>query len=620
MALPRPLRSTALLRFLPLLSSICILIGVAWLLLLPLDEYSRNTYISENALLPGGVHTYFHGSEQNVFRAYRHEVAALGQQNASTNEVAQVIGDIFKGQGLKVGTQKFKYEAGGRVYEGENVYAVLEAPRGDATEAVVLAAPWLNTDEVLNESGVALVMALARYFKRWSLWSKDVIFLITSDARAGPQAWVDAYHDTHTPPMVESLPVTSGALQGVIVLDYPTAAPWDRIHIVYDGTNGQLPNLDLFNTAVHIAGNQMGVRTSLQELHGHTDSYEDRLRTMLRGMVNQGLGHATGPHSVFIPYHIDAITLQVSGFGNHDEVTMGRIVESLFRSLNNLLEHFHQSFFFYLLLGSKKFVSIGTYLPSAMLIAVNFTIMAIGLWLKSGTKPKTVDAAVAITEKPSDEKNEKKDTEEKEKKDTTSDSSPLPPSSPHLESPRPLLLPLLFLLLTHTLSTIPLLLFNTLPHTLLCPAFTIFSLLSLCLPLLLSFTLHLFSPTPQVYTLLRCFSLLSLGLFLSALATLNFSLSFLIGLGAVPVTFIKPTKCKLVAVLQHLVLAVANPMVALVGVAVYMGEPLGTVLGEAQVGWEINGLWTAVVVWGVWWPAWVVAGVGAWGGGRMVEN
>lgn len=419
--------------------------------------------------------------------------------------------------------------------------------------------------------------------------------------------------------MVESLPVTSGALQGVIVLDYPTAAPWDRIHIVYDGTNGQLPNLDLFNTAVHIAGNQMGVRTSLQELHGHTDSYEDRLRTMLRGMVNQGLGHATGPHSVFIPYHIDAITLQVSGFGNHDEVTMGRIVESLFRSLNNLLEHFHQSFFFYLLLGSKKFVSIGTYLPSAMLIAVNFTIMAIGLWLKSGTKPKTVDAAVAITEKPSDEKNEKKDTEEKEKKDTTSDSSPLPPSAP-TESPRPLLLPLLFLLLTHTLSTIPLLLFNTLPHTLLCPAFTIFSLLSLCLPLLLSFTLHLFSPTPQVYTLLRCFSLLSLGLFLSALATLNFSLSFLIGLGAVPVTFIKPTKCKLVAVLQHLVLAVANPMVALVGVAVYMGEPLGTVLGEAQVGWEINGLWTAVVVWGVWWPAWVVAGVGAWGGGRMVEN
>lgn len=45
-----------------------------WLFLLPLNEYSRRTYISENALLPGQVHTYFGGSEQNIFRAYRHEV------------------------------------------------------------------------------------------------------------------------------------------------------------------------------------------------------------------------------------------------------------------------------------------------------------------------------------------------------------------------------------------------------------------------------------------------------------------------------------------------------------------------------------------------------------------
>lgn len=147
---------------------------MAWLLLLPLEEYSRKTYISENALLPGGVHTYFAGSEQNVFRAYRHEVHALAGQrddhgqrlNATTEQMVELVGGIFKGQGLKVATQKFRYEAGGAVYEGENVYALLEAPRGDATEAVVLVAPWINGEEQLNESGVALVLALARYFKR----------------------------------------------------------------------------------------------------------------------------------------------------------------------------------------------------------------------------------------------------------------------------------------------------------------------------------------------------------------------------------------------------------------------------------------------------------------------
>ena len=62
---------------LPYISALCVVVGITWLLLLPLDSNSRRTYISENALLPGQASTYFGGSEQNIFRAYRHEVAAL---------------------------------------------------------------------------------------------------------------------------------------------------------------------------------------------------------------------------------------------------------------------------------------------------------------------------------------------------------------------------------------------------------------------------------------------------------------------------------------------------------------------------------------------------------------
>lgn len=64
----------------PYLSLLCIAVGIIWLLLLPLDEYSRYTYISENALLPGQVHTYFTGSEQNIFRAYKHEVESVADK------------------------------------------------------------------------------------------------------------------------------------------------------------------------------------------------------------------------------------------------------------------------------------------------------------------------------------------------------------------------------------------------------------------------------------------------------------------------------------------------------------------------------------------------------------
>lgn len=67
-------RDARILKIPPYLSALCIIVGVIWLFMLPLDDYSRQTYISENALLPGQVHTYFGGSEHNIFRAYRHEV------------------------------------------------------------------------------------------------------------------------------------------------------------------------------------------------------------------------------------------------------------------------------------------------------------------------------------------------------------------------------------------------------------------------------------------------------------------------------------------------------------------------------------------------------------------
>lgn len=70
-------RDPRLLKLPPYLSFLCIIVGIAWLFLLPLNEYSRKTYISENALLPGQVRTHFGGSDQNIFRAYRHEISAL---------------------------------------------------------------------------------------------------------------------------------------------------------------------------------------------------------------------------------------------------------------------------------------------------------------------------------------------------------------------------------------------------------------------------------------------------------------------------------------------------------------------------------------------------------------
>ena len=155
-----------ILKLPPYLSGLCIVIGVVWLLLLPLNDYSRQTYISENALLPGQVHTYFGGSEENIFRAYKHEVEALADKDGT--EIVEKLGEILKSAGLKVARQKYEYTSLGQTTTGENVYSVLHAPRGDATEAIVLVAAWKNMDGQLNRSGIALLLTLARYFKRTS--------------------------------------------------------------------------------------------------------------------------------------------------------------------------------------------------------------------------------------------------------------------------------------------------------------------------------------------------------------------------------------------------------------------------------------------------------------------
>jgi glycosylphosphatidylinositol transamidase len=270
---------------------------------------------------------------------------------------------------------------------------------------------------------------------------------VTTDAKAGTQAWVDAYHDTHDTSHVQSLTLKSGALQGVIVVDYPRAQRFESIHVVYDGVNGQLPNLDLFNTAVKIATEQMGIGASLQRMWRHDNSYKDRLQTMLRGMVVQGMGSGTGPHSSFIPYHVDAITVQPVGDGWHDEMVIGRTVESLFRSLNNLLEHLHQSFFFYMLMEKEAFVSVGTYLPSAMILAFNFLLASISLWVQSGR----VEAEAELTRSKS---------ATARSKPSSSSKTPETDNTTKRAQERSLALPLIFVLSMHFLGAAPLYIFN----------------------------------------------------------------------------------------------------------------------------------------------------------------
>ncbi|KAJ9603723.1 Glycosyl phosphatidyl inositol protein transamidase complex subunit [Cladophialophora chaetospira] len=626
-----------LLRIPPYLSLLCIVVGVAYILPLPLQEHSRQTYISENALLPGQVHTYFGGSEQNVFRAYRHELASVAMPDLSAEPNATIaidllraagkrrndkIEELFHNAGLKTARQIYTSTSSGYQYEGENVYAVLHAPRGDGTEAIVLLAPLQNIDGVPNVNGVPLLISLSRYFKRWSLWSKDIIFLVTPESITGPQAWIDAYHSMHDSRLVEDLSLKSGALQGAVCIDYPFEHRFENLHISYDGINGALPNLDLINSAVSIASGQMGISTSIQHQHTwskheHYGSYLVRLQTLLRGMSSQALGHATGAHSSFMSYHIDAITLTATREGWQDEMAFGRTVESICRSLNNLLEKLHQSFFFYLLMQSNRFVSIGTYLPGAMIVAAGYTIMAIYLWVLSGYQ--LVENSEALGEAMPE-----RSTEKSLEKKQQALSSRKPRSKVHFKAiDRQLTLPIALVTAIHLASLLPLYLLNTLSIRSLPSTFFLLSVGLLFFPVILASalaempnntTLPTFSaPTNAQYVLIKSLSLLMLGLFLTVLSTLNFSLSMFLGIVCTPLAFVDKTPSNLVlAAIQYFILLIMSPMGAAAGLGLYgvftgQNDIIVRWLQQLAFGWNVWGSWGVPIgVWCIWLPAWIV--------------
>lgn len=98
---------------------------------------------------------------------------------------------------------------------GNNAYAVMSSPRAAGTEAIVISASWLSRAGrgTLNLRGTSTVLSLAAFLKgrviEWlsnfwyttcladySLWAKDIIFIISDDYLHGMHAWLNAYHGT----------------------------------------------------------------------------------------------------------------------------------------------------------------------------------------------------------------------------------------------------------------------------------------------------------------------------------------------------------------------------------------------------------------------------------------
>ncbi|RJE17937.1 GPI transamidase component [Aspergillus sclerotialis] len=89
----------------------------------------------------------------------------------------------------------------------------------------------------------------------------------------------------------------------------------------------------------------------------------------------------------------------------------------------------------------------------------------------------------------------------------------------------------------------------------------------------------------------------------------------MIGLFCSPLTFINRVSPQISKSLRYalsalglLLLNILSPPVVLLAGCWYKGVSVETVLTEAAFGWDVWGMWTQVVVWCVWWPAWLIGG------------
>ncbi|CAI4035021.1 hypothetical protein SMKI_12G1590 [Saccharomyces mikatae IFO 1815] len=356
---------------LPVVSMVCALFGFISIAILPMDGQYRRTYISENALMPSQAYSYFRESEWNILRGYRSQIEEM--VNMTSMERNNIMGSWLQ----EFGTKTAIYE---NEQYGETLYGVMHAPRGDGTEAMVLAVPWFNSDDKFNVGGAALGVSLARFFSRWPVWSKNIIIVFSENPCAALRSWVEAYHT--------SLDLTGGSIEAAVVVDYSSAEDFfEYVEISYDGLNGELPNLDLVNVAISITEHE-GMKVSLHGLpldQLTINNYWSRLKVLCLGIRDWALAGVKNPHGneAFSGWRIQSVTLKAHGNSGHDITTFGRIPEAMFRSINNLLEKFHQSFFFYLLLAPRQFVSISSYLPSAVALSVAFAISSLNAFINN---------------------------------------------------------------------------------------------------------------------------------------------------------------------------------------------------------------------------------------------
>lgn len=369
----------------------------------------------------GLVNSEIRMDSANQARTFMDELIREREQHTNSMPYAWLLAKMQR-IGLETSVHNFTLHypmAGGKKFTGKNVYGILRAPRIGSTESFVISTPYRTPDSIHPEisHGIPLILAFAKFarckyfpgilysrfifiqlmFLVQKYWAKDIIFLFTDHEQLGMQAWLEAYYGSGLEEAnskildAGSLDIRAGAIQAALNLEIPDFDV-NYINVKIEGLNGQLPNLDLVNLVQRIA-NKEGIpcghkMASPYRRSGSKGDTKKNLEHLFSMVLSQASGVPNGNHGLFSGFGIQAVTLEghkkkSSNAKNKltSALSLIRTIEGISRSINNLLERFHQSFFFYLLVASDRYISIGDYMPSIAAMAGALLIKAFIIWL-----------------------------------------------------------------------------------------------------------------------------------------------------------------------------------------------------------------------------------------------
>ena len=398
-------------------------VGLGWFLLWPI--LSKKTYYSENALSVFFQTPEYNQVDANFAVELSKELHSLNRSALDFREqVYERVSSVLNSQ-----QPTFYSEIKRHVYvldrnylnkvtqvKGENLYVTFRSRRGNGKESIVLTVPYFKLDSV------AFSMSILKVISRMGWLNHDIILAVCDGYE---QNW------SGEEAFISSTVIPTGRMREAITIDFDHFN-FNQVAVLTEGINGELPNLDMVNVVqglmnegyYNFGKNDLGsffksdtsATSNIDETIKKNPNFKDHLpafvylyhkllhyinkmagqelipngfihksETVMHHWYNQLLSVPTGAHSWFRNQLIHALTLTNSVPRAESGQTlqnnfymMGRLVESTLRSLNNLIEELHQSFFLYYVDSTSTYYGFEHYLPNLLIFFGALVLQFIG--------------------------------------------------------------------------------------------------------------------------------------------------------------------------------------------------------------------------------------------------